>query len=151
MHHFLYVCNQTKIHISGTIAPRAIIFGQSMDVDDPKVDLEDRGQRSRSRVTGVQVSQKVKVKNVIQCTMPQKNRNKAGGLTSTSSCIFFLFQLLNFMNENQLKFRQGKPILKQRTKQAYIPIGKIITTSKGVVIIYQSCCRQPVATVSRKS
>ncbi len=48
MHHFLAlsVClwlDQnyfTKIHISNCLAPRVMKFGESMGVDNPKVDLE---------------------------------------------------------------------------------------------------------------
>ncbi len=42
----------TKIHISKSIAPRAMELGQGMDVDDPKFDPEGQGHRSNVKVTG---------------------------------------------------------------------------------------------------
>ncbi len=84
-------------------------------MDDPKVDPEGQGQRSRSpgqkkrdfrphlkdlhvilEVKGhmgqgqmsCRSGSMVKVKNVIFCTIPNKNHQKAGGLTSMSCCIF---------------------------------------------------------------
>ncbi len=47
----------TIIHISKSIAPRFMKFGQGMDVDDAWVDLEGQGRRSKVKVT--------KLKNVI--------------------------------------------------------------------------------------
>ena len=50
---FLSVCTRPKvekiIHISISIVARGLKFGQNMDVDDPKVDLE--GHRSKVKVT----------------------------------------------------------------------------------------------------
>ncbi len=43
-----------KIHISKSIAPRVMGFGHSIDMDDPKVDLKGRGQRSPGQKTGFQ-------------------------------------------------------------------------------------------------
>ena len=46
-------CDQnycTKIHISKSLVLRVMIFGQSMDVDDPKVDHGSQGHRSKVKV-----------------------------------------------------------------------------------------------------
>ena len=60
MHRFLYGCDWTKsqtgpkvtfIHISKSIARRIMKFGHIMDVDEPKVDLEGQGHRSKVKVT----------------------------------------------------------------------------------------------------
>ncbi len=37
--------------ISGTVILRVMKFGHNMDVDDPKVELEDQGHRSKVKVT----------------------------------------------------------------------------------------------------
>ncbi len=52
----LSVCDWTEIHwtiihISKSIASRVMKFGQGMDVDDSKVDLEGQGHRSKVKVT----------------------------------------------------------------------------------------------------
>ncbi len=41
----------TVIHISKTTAPRVMKFGQKIDMDDPKVDLEGQGHRLKVKVT----------------------------------------------------------------------------------------------------
>ncbi len=41
----------TIIHIAKSIAPRAMKFGQGMARDDPKVDLDGQGHRSKVKVT----------------------------------------------------------------------------------------------------
>ncbi len=41
-----------KNQISATVQLRVLKFGQNIDVDDPKVDLEDQGHRSNVKVTG---------------------------------------------------------------------------------------------------
>ncbi len=54
MHHILSVCEKNAwklIHISKTVGPRVTKFGKGMDVDDPKVDLEGQGYRSKVKVT----------------------------------------------------------------------------------------------------
>ena len=46
-------CHQnyfTKIHISKSHVPRAMRFGQGMDVDDPKVDHGCQGHMSKVKV-----------------------------------------------------------------------------------------------------
>ncbi len=40
-----------KSHISGTVGLSVTKFSQGMDVDDPKVDLEGKGHRSKVKVT----------------------------------------------------------------------------------------------------
>ncbi len=47
----LNVCDWTKIHISGTIAPRVIKFGQNMNMDDSKVHPKGQGHSSKVKVT----------------------------------------------------------------------------------------------------
>ena len=39
------------MHISETVGPRVTKFGKGMDVDDPKVDPEGQGHRSKVKVT----------------------------------------------------------------------------------------------------
>ncbi len=41
------------IHILKSIASRVLTFGRSMDVNDPKHDLDGQGGRSKVKVTGV--------------------------------------------------------------------------------------------------
>ncbi len=43
--------DQKLINISVNIAPRAMKFGQDMGWNDPKVDLEGQGHRSKVKVT----------------------------------------------------------------------------------------------------
>ncbi len=50
------VCDWTEIHwtiihIAKSIAPRAMKFGQGMARDDPKVDFEGQGHRSKVKLT----------------------------------------------------------------------------------------------------
>ena len=53
----LSVCTRPKvekiIHISISIVARGMKFGQNMDVDDPKVDLEGQGHRSKVKIKDV--------------------------------------------------------------------------------------------------
>ncbi len=53
MQHFLNVTGPEVrvIHISKNIAPRAMKFGQNMDVDDPKYDQEGHSLRSKVKAT----------------------------------------------------------------------------------------------------
>ncbi len=50
MHHFLSVCDVTKIHIWGTAWHMALKFGQGMGMDDLEVDPEGQGHRSKVKV-----------------------------------------------------------------------------------------------------
>ncbi len=43
--------NTRKNSYVKSIVPRGVRFGQSMDVDDPKVDLKGQGDRSKVKVT----------------------------------------------------------------------------------------------------
>ncbi len=43
---FLSVC-LTKNHISATVQLRVLEFGQNIDVDEPNVDIEGQGHRSK--------------------------------------------------------------------------------------------------------
>ncbi len=90
-------------------------FGQNMDLDDPKVDLEGQGHRSKVKVT--------RSKNVIwgltgnvwgqgshglgsKVTWVKPSPKVmvlAGGLTSTSCCIFITLDCLGFCNTSPLK------------------------------------------------
>ncbi len=112
MHRFLSVCQSvtgqklldinlkknywTVIHISQNIVPRVMKFGHCMDVDDAWVDLEGQGQRSRSpgkksnfRSHLCYVSHGVRLMgNLMKQWCPSLFHTNAGGLTSTSSCIF---------------------------------------------------------------
>ena len=45
-----------KSHISGTVGLRVTKFGQGMDVDDSKVDLEGQGHRSKVKVARLKKS-----------------------------------------------------------------------------------------------
>ncbi len=50
----LSVCEKNTwklMHISETVGPRVTTFGKAMGVDDPKVDPEGQGHRSKGRVT----------------------------------------------------------------------------------------------------
>ena len=86
----------SKNHISGSVQFRMSKFGYSMYLDDPKVDLEGRGllpdkKSDRAVIHRLQVMLSSYLRNKSQFTigtMPIKCYQNAGGLTSTSSCIF---------------------------------------------------------------
>ncbi len=110
MHRFLSVkeihlieIHQTLIHILGNTAPRVMKCGRCINVDELEFDLEGQGHRSKVKVTRSKNYTMFGVQSHMgQCQRSRGSRSKvtwvqvclkviilAGGLMSTSSCIFY--------------------------------------------------------------